>query len=84
MIETGLFAFQDCGMHVFGTDDDNDGKQSEFKWLILKRTSLAVTARLDVESPKGTTRLVDGEPYTWVGSSRACEARQPERTGPHS
>ena len=61
MIATGLFAFQDSGTNVFDTDGNDGGKQREFKWLILKRTSLAVDAREPMDSPEGTMRLVDGK-----------------------
>ena len=83
MVATLLFAFQDSGTNVFDTDGNGGGKQREFKWLVLKRTSLAVDDREPVTSPAGTTRLVDGKEYTWAASSVDCTARLPARTGPH-
>ena len=83
MVATLLFAFHDSGTNVVDTDGNGGGKQREFKWLVLKRTSLAVDDREPVKSPAGTTRLVDGKEYTWAASSVDCTARLPARTGPH-
>ena len=83
MVATLLFAFHDSGTNVFDTDGNGGGKQREFKWLVLKRTSLAVDDRKQLESPAGTMRLVDGKECTWAASCTDCTARLPARTGPH-